>query len=1162
MRKEVALSVSGIVIGLLILGLGVNYFVGESVMLAPMLKSAVSINTEETADIVLQPIDAFDEEGEKRRIEKILTSGESFSSTGKIEVLIFDDFENGRSDMGYLFKEEGKKEVRVHFKEKPRDDFSGKTLSVQGKTYGGEIVVESYEVISEEVGVAGGENPNLGEQRTVVVLVNFLDNSEEPTDVGGVENHMAVINDFFVENSYGQTWLNTNVYGWFTLNIDSTGCDYNSFKDEVLSNVDINNAVDWKKVDKLIIGFPSNEDCNWSGIAFIGRNTYQTPDGLATLGISLLNGIGGLSVSVTSHELGHNFGVWHASALECGDYSVGLEQHDGIGDCYTIEYGDYTDVMGSSVVYNGHFNTFHKDKIGWLSFDDIIRIEYGGAGTYDIGPLETEGPYPKEIIIPRNNMFGDFLYNYGIDFRRPNGFDSNLPNINGVFLRIDALSSGTDTQLIDASPNDGVHDSVLKVGETFTDPFGGLTISVVDVNDNYARVVIGNEGERQFFCVDNDDEDFPPGHASPSQSSLRKGGKDGTTFNPSDNRILWDYCDFNDASKINEAYCSETGDDVYSLESCGAGEECFSFSEIGIGDFCYTKRTCEDLDASSIPPTQSDSSIFERTFIESKIYSSPSKILEHSLFPDTCVDSNTLREYYCGVGDNFASANIQCPTGKICNNGKCESPPASCEDECVYDRREDNNEKGCNMVQRWSCGEANDGDSCYDKVYSWCPDGKFCYESNGGRSDMTICGKSGWKLNNGGDSVASASSEPLSVGVGESVIMNAQCEECKRETLEFVVKEGYFDEEIYRVSSTFDDFGNAEENWIAGIPFTEEIITSVPVYFESILVDGTVMEGDVMFVHTVCGNSVIGNGETCDDGNTIDGDGCSSQCTDTKYPVIDKVILSGNEVIEGQSLVTVGYKPTYRAEISENGKVNSFELTFSDRYSEEIAVQAELIETGEGKYAILYQPEEPLPSEIYTMTLTVQDLVGNSVSRTIEFRAWVDTSRPTPTGGGGGCFLAETRIETASGEKNIEDVEVGDIVLSYNEKSDKTEEGKVSEVFEHNVTDYLVINGNLRVTPNHPMYVNGEWIEIGEAVVGDTLKTSNGKMEIKTIELIEEKVEVYNLEVEENHNYFAEGYLAHNKETEKDVALSPVEGEVKFKDSDVGKIFEWFKGLF
>jgi len=38
-------------------------------------------------------------------------------------------------------------------------------------------------------------------------------------------------------------------------------------------------------------------------------------------------------------------------------------------------------------------------------------------------------------------------------------------------------------------------------------------------------------------------------------------------------------------------------------------------------------------------------------------------------------------------------------------------------------------------------------------------------------------------------------------------------------------------------------------------------------------------------------------------------------------------------------------------------------------------------------------------------------------------------------GGGGGCFVAGTLVSTINGYKKIEEIQKGDIVLSYNEKT-------------------------------------------------------------------------------------------------------------------------------
>jgi hypothetical protein len=44
---------------------------------------------------------------------------------------------------------------------------------------------------------------------------------------------------------------------------------------------------------------------------------------------------------------------------------------------------------------------------------------------------------------------------------------------------------------------------------------------------------------------------------------------------------------------------------------------------------------------------------------------------------DSCVDGETVKEYYC-VGDDYASENKACPSDHVCENGRCEE--AECED--------------------------------------------------------------------------------------------------------------------------------------------------------------------------------------------------------------------------------------------------------------------------------------------------------------------------------------------------------------------------------------------------------------------------------------------------------------------------------------------------
>ena len=118
------------------------------------------------------------------------------------------------------------------------------------------------------------------------------------------------------------------------------------------------------------------------------------------------------------------------------------------------------------------------------------------------------------------------------------------------------------------------------------------------------------------------------------------------------------------------------------------------------------------------------------------------------------------------------------------------------------------------------------------------------------------------------------------------------------------------------------------------------------------------------------------------------------------------------------------------------------------------------------------------------------------------------------------CFLAGTQIEMSDGSlKNIEEIRVGDSVKSYDEITGEWKTGTVSQVFYHSpeeMTDYyLVINNDLCVTPNHPMYVDGEWIDADELELGDV---NDGNM-ITSIKRVYQQVPTYNFEVLPYHTY-------------------------------------------
>ncbi len=132
---------------------------------------------------------------------------------------------------------------------------------------------------------------------------------------------------------------------------------------------------------------------------------------------------------------------------------------------------------------------------------------------------------------------------------------------------------------------------------------------------------------------------------------------------------------------------------------------------------------------------------------------------------------------------------------------------------------------------------------------------------------------------------------------------------------------------------------------------------------------------------------------------------------------------------------------------------------------------------------------------------------------------------------GGGCFLAGTKILMADGSsKPIEKIEVNDQIKTITDTARlKYDQGRVAELFKHKVGGYLIINGKLRLTPEHRVYSNYSFVAAGELRQGDWLLDQDGnKIFITSIESKREIVEVYNFRVEPQHTYIADGFYVHN----------------------------------
>lgn len=159
---------------------------------------------------------------------------------------------------------------------------------------------------------------------------------------------------------------------------------------------------------------------------------------------------------------------------------------------------------------------------------------------------------------------------------------------------------------------------------------------------------------------------------------------------------------------------------------------------------------------------------------------------------------------------------------------------------------------------------------------------------------------------------------------------------------------------------------------------------------------------------------------------------------------------------------------------------------------------------------------------------------------------------------GGGCFLAGTKIGTPTGDKDIETLVAGDLVLSRNELTGEDETSTIGSVDVLERDYYYIINGVVNVTAEHPFYTERGIVEVKDLHIGDKLLARYGDVvEIETIKVVDGTVTVYNLlDVLPNNNYYAGLFLVHNKGGGGCFLAGTT---ISTPDAQSGKLIQFFK---
>ncbi len=423
--------------------------------------------------------------------------------SGVLEAVHVDEFSTGREREDYLLRTPGGM-IPLEFADGGPDGYGGATVTVTGTRVGKVLRVgssragRSFRVT--RVPVAGetttvealdGTGTSTSTVTTTslaaataaapvakniaVVLINFTNLATQPFTKAAVQTALtgsgSSAKTFLEEESKGRMTVTGAVFGWYTINAATTGCDWQTWHN-LGWNAATAAGVNLNAYTNVMFIWPNTSQCAFAGLAYVpGRFSYYN---------------GTISVHVMTHELGHNLGLGHANARNCTVNGTRVTIAEA-ANCTTRTYADPFSTMGNALRHN------HGSQLGELGWLEASEKVVGGPGnTYTITPYF--GPAGVKLVrVPR----GDGTL-FDLDIRTPYGSFDNYavgsPAVTGVTIRVglgtaSPTNSPKGTELLDTTPSTtDLSDAPLLVGRTMTDPVSGISFTTMSVSS--AGVVV------------------------------------------------------------------------------------------------------------------------------------------------------------------------------------------------------------------------------------------------------------------------------------------------------------------------------------------------------------------------------------------------------------------------------------------------------------------------------------------------------------------------------------------------------------------------------------------------------------------------------------------------------------------------------------------------
>jgi hypothetical protein len=206
----------------------------------------------------------------------------------------------------------------------------------------------------------------VGDMRVLVIRATWGPNPTPPGDFAAAE-------DFFRRASFGRLRLKIELTPWLQAyarpvcpTAATSGSVFGALGDSAQRAATVA-GYDLRDYSRLVYVVPDRL-CFAGGVG-VGREVFLAQEGGALDYLSLV------------HELGHTFGLPHATSSKCAR------------GCALAEYGDPLSPMGHGAA---DFTALEKLKLGWIS--SVRRVDASGA--YEVADIDVPSSAPQALVVP------------------------------------------------------------------------------------------------------------------------------------------------------------------------------------------------------------------------------------------------------------------------------------------------------------------------------------------------------------------------------------------------------------------------------------------------------------------------------------------------------------------------------------------------------------------------------------------------------------------------------------------------------------------------------------------------------------------------------------------------------------------------------------------